>query len=48
MRDFYGLKEVMIPENQDLKEGEDKEAKNNIFMTKDFYRPDAKQKEKNS
>ena len=42
MRDRYGLKEVMIPEQQDLKADDDPSAKSNIFMTKDFYRPDAK------
>jgi hypothetical protein len=40
----YGLKEVMIPENDQLGEMDRKDAKNNIFMTPDFYRPNENQK----
>ena len=48
MKERYGLKEVMIPEQQDLKADDDPSPKNNIFMTKDLYRPDAKQKQLNA
>jgi hypothetical protein len=44
----YGLKEVMIPENDQLGEMDRKDAKNNIFMTPDFYRPNENQKKLNA
>jgi len=44
----YGLKEVMIPEEDQLGEADSKDAKNNIFMTPDFYRPDENQKKLNA
>lgn len=44
MRDVYGLREVFIPEQEDMTEADEKDAKSNIFMTKDFHRPDAKQR----
>lgn len=48
MKETYGLKEVMIPENDFYGEIENPNAKSNIFMTKDFYRPDENQKKLNS
>lgn len=40
MKKVYGLKEVLIPEPDQLGELDNSNPKNNIFMSNDFYRPD--------
>jgi hypothetical protein len=40
MKKVYGLKEVLIPEPDQLGKQDNQVPKNNIFMTNDFYRPD--------
>ena len=35
----YGMKEVMIPENQHLRVEHNKNAKCKVFMTHDFHNP---------
>ena len=40
MKEVYGLKEIMIPEDDQMSEKDTSSAKNNIFMSHQFYRPD--------
>lgn len=47
MKEVYGLKEVFIPEDDQISD-DDSGAKNNIFMSHHFYRPDEAQQKENS
>ena len=47
MKEVYGLKEVLIPEDDQISDDESG-AKNNIFMSHHFYRPDEAQQKENS